>query len=62
MRSLPHHVRCLAKIFGKPTRFLLIVNRKAMSPAIAHAGDKGSASRRVALPKPSRVEELPMSA
>ena len=36
--------------------------RRTTSPAIAHAGDRGSASRRVALPKPSRVEELPISA
>ena len=62
MRSLHNHIRCLARIFGKPTRFLLIVCRRTLSPAIAHAGDRGSASHRVALPKPSRVEELPISA
>ena len=33
-----------------------------MSPTIAHAGDRGSASSRIALPRPSRVDELPMSA
>jgi len=33
-----------------------------MSPTIARAGDMGSASCQVALLKPSRVDELPMSA
>ena len=35
---------------------------RTVSPAIAHAGDRGSASSRIALPKPSRVDELPISA
>ena len=35
---------------------------RTMSPAIAHAGDRGSASSQIALLRPSRVEELPMSA
>ena len=35
---------------------------RTVSPAIAHAGDRGSASSRIALPRPSRVDDLPMSA
>ena len=44
-----------------PTFFGIPLHR-TVPPAIAHAGDRGSASSRIALPKPSRVDELPMSA
>ena len=44
-----------------PSLFRIPLHR-TVSPTIAHAGDRGSASSRIALPKPSRVDELPMSA
>ena len=44
-----------------PSLFRIPLHR-TVSPTIAHAGDRGSASSRIALPRPSRVDELPMSA
>ena len=44
-----------------PSVFRIPLHR-TVSPAIAHAGDRGSASSRIALPRPSRVDELPTSA
>ena len=44
-----------------PSLFRIPLHR-TVSPPIAHAGDRGSASSRIALPRPSRVDELPMSA
>ena len=44
-----------------PSLFRIPLHR-TVSPTIAHAGDRGSASSRIALPKPSRVDELPISA
>ena len=43
------------------TLFSIPLHRR-LSPAIVHAGDRGSASSRIALPRPSRVDELHMSA
>ena len=39
-----------------------IPQHKTLSPAISHAGDKDSASSQIALLRPSRVEDLHMSA
>ena len=44
-----------------PSLFRIPLHR-TVSPTIAHAGDRGSASSRIALPRPSRVDELPISA
>jgi hypothetical protein len=44
-----------------PSLFRIPLHR-TVSPTIAHVGDRGSASSRIALPRPSRVDELPMSA
>ena len=62
MRLRCRQLRRVTEILRGRTKFLRILLRRTMSPTIAHAGDRGSASSWVALPKLSRVDDLPMSA
>ena len=52
----------LLRFSANAPSLLRISLHRTVPPAIAHAGDRGSASSQIALLRPSRVEELPMSA
>ena len=52
----------LASFSTNAPSFYRIDLHRTVSPTIARAGDRGSAGSRIALLRPSRVDELPISA